>query len=105
MPIDVSDIENWSDAALEDAYSTISAERDRRSAVRLLPTQVRDSIAMYQRAARVHAAVEDNWTCPAGLLDVYLAGSHVTHGGSTWVALRDGATGEPGVATDDWGLA
>src|SRR5690606_4415762 len=42
------------------------------------------------------------WRPVTSYVDAYPLGWEVTHNGKTWVALREGASGEPGVVTGDW---
>lgn len=42
------------------------------------------------------------WRQPTGYHDSYPLGWEVEHNGKAWISLRAGASGEPGVVTEDW---
>jgi hypothetical protein len=102
MNLDTDQIRTWPDDVLAQTRSAIMAEQERRLMIRTLPGQVADFIAIYQRAAGIHATPGEEWTRPDGYLDAYAADVEVTHDGRAWISLRSGVTSEPGVAAEDW---
>lgn len=96
------DLTTMTDEALSSLRANILREQGRRATIATAPAQVEEMVATYQAAAGIHQTDGDEWAPVTSYLDAYPLGIEVTHGGKTWRSLRNGASGEPGVATGDW---
>lgn len=102
MIFDTDNISEMPDAAWAELYGTIQREQVRRDVIGSADQQLANIVSQYQEASGLHQEVGAPWVEPTGYLDAYPLDFEVTHNGKTWVALRNGASGEPGVVTGDW---
>lgn len=78
----------------------VLTEQERRQTLTATPSLVEDANRRYLAAEGTTEG--DPWRPVTGYHDAYPSGWEVTHAGKTWVALRSGASGEPGIVTGDW---
>lgn len=96
------DLTTLTDEALSSLRANILREQGRRATIATAPAQVEEMVATYRAAAGIHQADGDEWAPVTSYLDAYPLGIEVVHGGKTWRALRNGASGEPGITPGDW---
>ena len=94
------DFSNMTNAEVAALHRDVTAEQRRRQVIALAPARI--SVVGRQVLAAEGVSEGDPWRQPTGYHDAYPSGWQVTHNGKTWVALRNGASGEPGIDTGDW---
>lgn len=99
---DLTDTETWTVDDLRALEIAARTEAERRDRVATLPGTIAAHVGLYQQAAGLYQTSGAAWVAPTGYHDAYPRSAEVTHADKTWIALRDGASGEPGVVTGDW---
>lgn len=94
------DFSSMTDTEVAALHRDVTAEHRRRQTIALAPARI--GAVSRQVLAAEGVSMGDPWRQPTGYHDAYPSGWQVTHNGKTWVALRNGASGEPGVVTGDW---
>lgn len=96
-------------AQLDEAFTLLQAERERRYALAQAPVIIDNAVKNYQEATGTQKRKGAEWVQPTSALDAYPADSIVTHEGKEWVSIIEANVWEPGVtgwrenATEDSG--
>lgn len=94
------DLTEYTDEELDDLRVQVITEQERRA---VITTAAQQAEALNQRYVQaIGRKPGDPYEEPSGYHDAYAKDWTVTHEGRTYIALRDGARGEPGVDTADW---
>lgn len=100
MTVITIDLDEASTEELMAAADLVTGELDRRGRIEQAEAQIDEIVRGVLDALGRQPG--DPYEEPTGYHNAYPKGWTVTHGGKTWEASRDGASGEPGVVLGDW---